>query len=67
MVTVVAKPQQRGLNDNGGSSTTPVAAQQQRRRLNNNGGGSTTMMAAPRQRRRLHTDWMAVCLKLDGC
>jgi hypothetical protein len=93
MVTVVAKPQQRGLNNNGsGGSTTTVAlnnngegsttmavAPRQWRQPDNNGGLSTTMAAAPRQRqqlhdngggslrRRLHTDWMVVCLKLDGC
>jgi hypothetical protein len=40
MVTVVAKTQRRGLNKDGGGSTTMAAAQLQWRRLHDNGGGS---------------------------
>jgi hypothetical protein len=40
MVTVVAKPHWRGLNDTGGGSRTTAAARQQRRLVNNDGGGS---------------------------
>jgi hypothetical protein len=45
MVTVVAKPQQQGLNNNGSGSMTMAAAQQQCQWLYNNGSGSTTMAA----------------------
>ncbi len=79
MTTAAAPQQWRRLNKDGGGSTMMVAAPRQRRQPDNNGSLSTTMAAAPRRRRRLHndgggswrrrlhTDWMVVCLKLDGC
>jgi len=66
--TMTAAAQQRWwrLHDNSGGqptidglSTTMAAAPQQRWHLYDDGGGSRL--------RQLHTDWMVVCLKLDGC
>jgi len=60
MVIVVAKPQRQGLNDNGDGSTMTVVAKHRCVWLHEEGGGSTTTVAA------IRTDWMVVCLNLDG-